>query len=124
MTTNTCLHCGSDLPVSHGNVKYCPGKGCEVNAKKERQNKNYPVGDDVKKAIQKNRKLFLQVLGDTFYIELELLHLLKLGFEQDGYYKIAVTTTSQKKVFRVHDCYFHITSGNPQKIEIWRTSKN
>ena len=97
MATNTCLHCGRDLPASHGNVRYCPDKDCDELAKKERQKTNYPIGDNAKKAIQKNRELFLQVLGEANHIEVDLSHLLKQGFDQDGYYKSAVTTTTQKK---------------------------
>jgi hypothetical protein len=123
--TRNCryVHCGAPLPDSHGNTQYCPGTDCDYLAKLARQSKNYEIGDNAKKAIQKNHALFLKVLGEGNHIELDLLYLLKLGFNQDGYYGIGVTKTTQKKVFIVHDCYFHITSNTPQKIEIWRTSK-
>ncbi len=121
MENKTCLYCGDSFTSTHGNLDYCPGKDCSFLAKLHRQNKNYPIGTDAKKAIQKNHKLFMSLLGDNESGEFDLLVLLKLGFDHNGYYGSGKTKDSKIQYY-VHDCYFNITNDNPQKIQIWKTS--
>lgn len=123
MITNTCLHCGKPFTAKHRNTDYCPEENCAYEAKLLRQNKNYEIGDNAKKAIQKNYKLILQLLGSTERGVFDLMYLLKLGFDQNGYYGSGITKTTEKKVMILHDYYFHITNDNPQKIEIWKMPK-
>jgi hypothetical protein len=120
MATKACLYCGNTFSPSHGNSNYCPGKDCDYQAKLERQTKNYVIGEDAKKAIQKNHKIIKGVLGDKNYEEFDLMLLLKKGFDHNGYYGQNFTKETKKPLYKVYDCYFHITSDNPQKIQLWK----
>lgn len=120
MSIKFCIKCGSPFRAQHGNSKYCLGKECSQKAKRERQSKNYIIGDDAKKAIQKNHKIFSYLLGNSKSKEFELSAILKMGFVQHGFYGSYITKETQMKCYRVHDFYFHITSGDPQKIQIWK----
>ena len=84
------------------------------------QRKNYVIGDDAKKAIQKNHKIFSDLLGNIKSSEFELSTILKMGFVQNGFYGSYKTKETQMICYHVHDFYFHITAGNPQKIQIWK----
>ena len=126
METKTCLYsgCGAPLPHSHGNTKYCPNKDCEELAKKERQDKNYPIGNDSKKAIQKNREICSALLREKESGEFDLMTVLKMGFNSDGFYGTIVWGESKKKLFRIHDFYFYLdTTSTSKKIQIWKASK-
>lgn len=123
MKTDICLHCGKSFESENGNSKYCPEEECQYEAKKKRQTSNYPIGNDAKRAIQKNYKLLQQLLYGADNVVLDLMYVLKRGFDHNGYYGSGVTTKTQKYAMLVHDIYFHITSDNPQKIEIWKISK-
>lgn len=120
MKTKTCPYTGETFVPDHGNSKYLPNSNASYQAKLERQNKKYPIGNDAKKAIQKNYKIFQNLLGDNQNIKVDLLTVLKLGFDQSGYYGSGRTRDTKKQCYKVHDCYFHITTDNPQKIEIWK----
>jgi hypothetical protein len=122
METKTCLYCGDSFTSTHGNLSYCPGKACSMVAKLERQNRKYPIGSDAKKAIQRNHILFMNLLGDNENGEFDLLVLLKMGFDHNGYYGSGKTKDTKMQCFVVHDYYFHITNDNPQKIKIWKRS--
>jgi len=126
MATKTCLYsgCGAILPLCNGNRKYCPGKNCDELAKGERQTKNYPVGDDAKKAIQKNREICNILLGEKESGEFDLMMVLKMGFDSDGFYGTIIWGEPKKKLFKVYDFYFHLdTSSATKKIQIWKASK-
>ena len=92
-------------------------------AKLQRQNKNYEIGGSAKRAIQKNHKLFMNLLADREFVEFDLMVLLKQGFDQNGYYGSGKTTDTKMQCYRVHNCYFHITADEPKKIKIWKASK-
>ncbi len=123
MKTKHCLYCGEKFISAHGNQNYCPEKDCAYQAKLDRQNKNYEIGDDAKKAIQKNYILFLKILGDKLSGELDLSLLLRKGFNPNGYYGIVKSNDKKNQYFTVHDTYFQITSETPQKIRLWKQSK-
>ena len=54
MTTRVCLFCGNRFIPTHGNMNYCPDTDHSYLAKQERQTANHMIGNDAKKAIQKN----------------------------------------------------------------------
>ena len=120
MSIKFCIKCGSPFRAEHGNSKHCPGKDCSEIAKLERQSKKYIIGNDAKKAIQKNHKIFSDLLGNIKSSEFELTTILKMGFVQNGFYGSYITKETQMRCYNVHDFYFHITAGNPQKIQIWK----
>ncbi len=103
-------------------MDYCPGTNHSYLAKLERQTASHMIGNDAKKAIQKNYRVFQNLLGDKKSIEVDLLTALKLGFNDIGYFGMRRTNDTQKQCFKVHDCFFHLTSTNPQKVQIWKTS--
>lgn len=123
MSIKKCNNCGSIFRANHGNSKYCPGKDCSQVAKLERQIKNYVIGDDAKKSIQQNHKIFTNLLDKKDADEFELLPLIKMGFDQNGFYGSFLTKETKMKSFKVQDFYFNITPDNPQKIKIWKASK-
>ena len=124
MPTRTCLFCGNSFVPTHGNMDYCPGTDHSYLAKQERQTSTHMIGNDAKKAIQKNYKIFKTLLGDNKSMEVDLLAALKLGFNDNGYYGSGRITDTQKLCYKVHDFFFHILPSSPQKIKIWRTSAN
>jgi len=124
MPDKNCLYCGGMFATDHGNLNYCPGKNCAYLAKVERQNRKYSLREDAKKAIQRNHNLFMTFLGNKNYIEVALLTLLKPGFDQNGFYGTGRVENTSKVCYRVHDCYFHITSDKPPKIQIWKIQNN
>jgi len=118
MKIKECLKCEEEFDPKHGNENYCKKKKCQYEAKKERQAKNYLIGKDAKLAIQKNHKILQHLLADANMITVDLMKVLKMGFDQNGYYGSGIIKESNKKVMMVHDIYFHVTSENPKKMEI------
>ncbi len=84
--TRKCLYCNQDFFPTHGKQMYCPNKDCNYQAKLERQNAEYQIGDDAKKAIQKNYELFVSILKEKEQEEFEVIELEKKGFDQFGYF--------------------------------------
>jgi hypothetical protein len=83
MKIKHCQYCHQEFVSTHGNQNYCPNKDCSYLAKLDRQNKNYDIGDDAKKAIQKNYTIFLNILGENIKSEFDLLLVLKKGFDSN-----------------------------------------
>ena len=117
--TYKCTFCDEDFVPTHGNNKtYCQKGECKKKGKSEKQNRKYPIGNDAKHAIKLNHKLFSQILPDERQGEFDLLEVVNLGFNEDGYFQ----TFSQKGkiLYKVHDYYFAITNTTPKKIQIWK----
>ena len=124
MATKNCLYCSNTFLSKHGNTNYCPGTDCSYKAKLERQTNVYEIGDDAKKAIQKNRQLFGILLGEMESGEFDLMTLMKMGFNADGFFGTIISGEPKKKLFRVYDYYFHVDgSATNQKIQLWKVSK-
>jgi len=123
MENENCLYCGAELDGVHGNQQYCLDTYCYELAKAERQSSIYEVGNDSKKAIQKNYKLFVDLLLDDESREVELTTVQKRGFNPDGYFGILTDKDHKNKFFRVHDIYFSINYDNNPKIFICKISK-
>ncbi len=120
MSIKICLKCKRLYRSPHGNSKYCEGKDCKKITKSERQTKNYVIGDDAKKSIQQNHKIFTNLLGEKDSDEFELSPVIKMGFDQHGFFTNYLNKDTLMRYYRVHNFYFHITSDNPQKIQIWK----
>jgi hypothetical protein len=124
MVTRICLHCKEPFLSKHGNAEYCPGTDCSYQAKLERQTNMYEIGDDAKKSIQKNWQLFSKLLGENEKGEFDLMTVIKMGFNADGFYGTFLWGETKKKLFRVYDYYFHVDGSAPnQKIQLWKASK-
>ena len=111
-----CLHCGEEFNLTHKNQLYCPEKNCSYAAKLDRQNADYQIGEDAKKAIQKNVELFRSLLGNEKQLEFEAVDLEKKGFNQFGYFG----THLSKNIlcYKVHNFYFWMS--NKTKITLWK----
>lgn len=114
----TCLYCGEEFNPTHKNQLYCPEKNCSYSAKLERQNAEYQIGDDAKKAIQKNVELFEMLLGNEKQLEFDIVELEKKGFNQFGYF--GTHLSNNIICHRVNNFYFWITNKN--KITLWKQS--
>ena len=123
MKIKECLKCEEEFDPKHGNENYCKKKKCQYEAKKERQAKNYLIGKDAKLAIQKNHKILQHLLADANMITVDLMKVLKMGFDQNGYYGSYITADTNIQAYEVHDIRFNISTDNPKKIKIWKIKK-
>jgi len=114
--TRKCLYCGMEFELPHGNKDYCPGKDCDYQAKLERQEVSYTIGNDAKMAIRKNYLLFRRFAGNQKRTELDLAKLQNKGFDQFGYYRY-------KEISGVWHYFVHEYSFSIEKniITIWKT---
>ena len=117
-SAKTCPYCKQDFQPSHGRQFYCPDKDCRYQAKLARQTAEYQIGDDAKKAIQKNYEIFTYLFGEDQQNEFDILKLERLGFDQFGYY--GVSKDKNNMYYKVNCFYFWFS--NPQKVSIWKKS--
>lgn len=121
MATRKCKYyiCYKPFIVTNGNQWYCPDKNCAMLAKLDKQKSLYKIGDDAKKAIQKNHKIFLELLGSSTSKEIELTDILKKGFDQYGYFGTYAKENGWS--YRVNNYHFEIDAIiKPTKIKIWK----
>jgi len=121
MPIRTCHYkkCEKAFKVTNGNQLYCPDKNCAILAKLERQQSQYEIGDDAKKAIQTNHKIFTELLGNNKKKEFELSNVIKKGFNSKGYFESY--TNDGKMYYNVHNYIFEIDlTTNQNKINIWK----
>ncbi len=84
MKTKSCLFCGEEFSLAHGNACYCPGEICAYEAKKLRSINQYAAKSLRADAMWTNEKF----LRETYYkhgsqTEIAPHELEKVGFDFD-----------------------------------------
>jgi len=84
METKICRYCDEPLFDSHGNLRYCPDKGCAYEAKKQRTINQYAIKSTQADSIWANEK----ILREYYYkyglsTEIDPYELETAGFDFD-----------------------------------------
>jgi hypothetical protein len=112
-----CLYCEKDFLRLHGNKKFC-SETCAYAAKLDRQTEQYEIGDRAKKAIQKNHKLFTELLGGDKSGEFDLTELIIQGFNRFGFFNFS----NEKNIvsYQLEEFIYQFTNTTPTKLKIWK----
>lgn len=82
-----CEYCGKEFVKVTGSSRYCPGKICYNEAKKNRQKNVDDLIKSFRRGVYRNFKIFHQLLPNIGNIQKPLKDVQSLGFDEHAYYQ-------------------------------------
>ena len=109
-----CAFCGSLFKKRNGTSRYCPGKSCYKEAKKQRQKVVDDLLKSFRKGIYQNLKVFASVLPKPGTVSRPLSEMLMKGFDEHAFYRVGLDERNQTWRF-VGNYLFRISMENNLK---------